>query len=579
MRFTRVAAAATSLLLLGAAVSLGSAGAAPTGVGTAGATTNVLDVALGSAGSLLHVQVLSDQSQSTIDAKTSATPLADSKLTAASVASSVVPALDLTLPASEAKQPGGSADVSQQSINLASPTIPGVNLTVPVDLGKALSGTVDLAHLTAAAAATNAKTTLTESLSNLGVAGGLLKANTVSSTSGSNATNSESDSSREVKVDAITVLDLGSLLEGLGIPLADLTASQIDDILAAAQVAIPGIDPGATLQSTIDAVQNEVNTLTTALTTNTGLVDGTTLTVSQVVDSVGLGGVIPSTTISGITGNAVSMTNQTIDAIQAGLADLLAHGLTALDSAPLLKVSGIDVGVTTKAADTAANSVADVKGTIGSVTVGTITLPGIDLIETAATINSALANVNTAVGNVLSKVAVPVNGTTLDLKDLVSVSVLQPTKSITTSNGYTVANAGITAVSASVKPPVDLASIVGAIVGQNTAGTSIGSVITGLSGTVPALDPAMTALQGVLGATTTALGGGAGIHLVQVLGTSEFKVNPAVAAPPGGTLARTGSNTVRMAALGLLLVALGLGLGAWFDMPVPAAVRRRLEFD
>jgi hypothetical protein len=579
MRFTRVAAAATSLLLVGASVSLGSAGAAPTGVGTAGATTNVLDVALGNAGALLHVKVLSDQSQSTIDSKTSSTPLADSKLTAASVASSVVPALNLSIPAGgfEAKQPGGAADVNQPSLDLANPSIAG--LIVPTSLGKALSGTVNLAHLTAAAAAGSAKSTLTESLTDLGVAGGLLGAHTVSSTSGSNAANTESDSTREVKVDAITVLDLGSLLEGLGIPLTDLTASQIDDILKAAQVAIPGIDPGATLQSTIDAVQNEVNTLTTALQTNTGLVDGTTLTVSQVVDSVGLGGIIPSTTISGITGNAVSMTNQTIDAIQAGLAALLANGLTALDSAPLLKISGVDVGVTTKAADTAANSVADVKGTIGSVTVGTITLPGIDLIQTAATINSALANVNNAVGNVLSKVAVPVNGTTLDLQNLVSVSVLQPTKSITTSNGYTVANAGITAVSATVKPPADLATIVNTIVGQNTAGTSIGSVITGLSGTVPALDPAMADLQGVLGATTTALGGGAGINVVQVLGNSEFKVNPSVATPTNGTLPKTGNESARLAALGLLLVALGLGLGAWFDMPMPAVVRRRFEFD
>jgi hypothetical protein len=105
MRFVRVAAAATSLLVIGAATSLGSAGAAANGVGTSTVSTSVLHVALGTSGSLLDVRLLGDDAQSTRDAKTAAAPTAFSKLTALHAGSSVLidpttsKSLDLTLSA------------------------------------------------------------------------------------------------------------------------------------------------------------------------------------------------------------------------------------------------------------------------------------------------------------------------------------------------------------------------------------------------------------------------------------------------------------------------------------------------
>ncbi|HEV7886317.1 MAG TPA: hypothetical protein VGO92_02085, partial [Acidimicrobiales bacterium] len=220
MRLTRVAAAATSLLLLGASSTVGFASAATTGLGTSKASTTVLDVALGNSGSLLHVRVLGDDSRSTTDKKTAAAPEAFSKLTAASATSAVMnnpvtsKPLDLTIDALESRQPGGQAEINQSTVDLAAP-----GLGVPVGVGNIISGKLNLAKLTSAVDTNGARASLTESLTGLGVAGGLLNANAVSSTSGADSATTSATGTRSAKVDAITVLDLGAILDGLDITL------------------------------------------------------------------------------------------------------------------------------------------------------------------------------------------------------------------------------------------------------------------------------------------------------------------------------------------------------------------------
>jgi hypothetical protein len=585
MRLTRVAAAATSLLLLGSVTSIGSAGAASTGVGTSKTSTTVLNVALGDAGSILNVKVLTDEAQSTIDSAANATPLAFSKLTAASVSSSKVSALNLGVPAPplEARQPGGSADVNSAAIDLADPAgLLGAGVAVPVALPTALSGTVSLAHLTASAAADSAKSSLANSLTNLGVAGGLLTASGVSETSASNAAAAAAETTREAKIDAVTVLDLGSLLEGLGIQLTDLTVSQVDALLAATQTAVSGLAANTTLADTLDAVQTEVNALAAQVAANTGsLLDAAG--VQGIVDGLGLDGVIDTTAVNdvaGVTTTVADQYNALIDTLRAGLADLLANALTALDATPLLKLDGVDIGVTTKAADTVANSLANVTAKVGGVNVGGIALPGLDLLQAAGALNSAVSTINSKISGALDSVQATVGANVISLKDLVTVTALKPTTSVTTANGYNVASAGVTALSAKITPPAQLADLVAAISGQDAAGTSIGKTITaattagGLAGSLPAMSGAMLDLQSVLGAANTALAQGATVDAVQVLGTSQYKA----AVAPGtttGSLPRTGGDAARLAALGFLLVALGLGFGRWFELPVPAVIRRR----
>jgi hypothetical protein len=566
MRFVRVAAGATALLVLGASSSIGSAGAVSTGFGTSKSSTTVLNVGLGTAGSLLNVRILGDDARSTTDAKTASAPEAFSRLTALQTSSGLVPALNIAVPSSpyESRQPGGTPEVSASSVDLSNPGTP-----VPAGFANAISGNLNLAKLTSAVDSAGARSAVTAVVTNAKLAGGLVSAQAVDSTLATEATSAKSTSTRSVNVDAVSVLDLGALLDGLDIKLSDLSVTQIDALLAALKGAIPGLDPAATLQSTIDAIQLKI----TDLTTNP-LVAGTAQTV---VDALQLGGVIPPGVVTGITGTAQQQTNALIDALQAALADVLENGLKALDDLVLLKLDGVKVSVSTKAADTLGNSAADVTGKIGAVHVGGITLPAIDLVQAADTINAAVKTVNDKIGAALDTIKAPVGRDIVSLKALVNVEVLKQTKSVSTIDGYNVAQAGITGVSATVTPPADLAAIVSAIKAQAAGPNSIAAAILAEGGAVPALSTGMGALESTLGSSVQAVQGGAGVQAVVVQGSSDFRqVATSTTTGTGNELPRTGGDSIRLAALGMLLVALGLGLVSWYRMPLPIRVRRRL---
>ena len=107
MRSTRLAAAATTLALVGAATSIGPAGAATSGVGTGRADTTVLGVQLGD-GSLLSAGLLTDDARSTTDAAVATPSQAYSKITGLTLGSSVS-ALNLgAIGSFESRTPGGS---------------------------------------------------------------------------------------------------------------------------------------------------------------------------------------------------------------------------------------------------------------------------------------------------------------------------------------------------------------------------------------------------------------------------------------------------------------------------------------
>lgn len=574
MRFVRVAAAATSLLVIGAASSLGSAGAATTGVGTSTVSTSVLHASLGDAGSLLDVRLLGDDAQSTLDSKTAAAPTAFSKLTALKATSTVLTDPTTTKPLNlspsdmESRQPGGQAEVNKTALDLANPGIP----VVP-GLGNIISGNLSLAKLTSAAEPTSAKSTLSGTLVDTSVAGALLTAESLASTLASTSTSTESTSTRSVNVGAITVLDLGALLDGLDINLNDLTPAEVSALLEILDVPIPNINPEDTLEEVIDEVQGQIDDLQAALLNNTGLINGTAGTV---VDTLGLGDVIPQDDIDAITGTASQQTQALIDTLQAALAEVIASALTTLDATSLLKLDGIDVSVTTKATDTLAGSAASVTGKIGAVSIGNIGLPSIDLVATAEQVNTAVTEINETLSETLSTITRTVTGGDVDLSDLVSIEVLKKTSSVSQADGYNKASAGITALTATITPPseLDLAALVTSI---KTTGVSAGDLITGLQGTVPQFDDTMGALEAMLGSGIQALQDGGAVTLVEVAGVSEFR---AITSGQTGTtpiLPATGASrgTTQLMALGLLLVAFGLGLGRWLEMPVPAWVRRR----
>jgi len=565
MRFVRVAAAATSLLLLGAVTSIGSAGAATTGVGTSKASTTVVGVALGENGALLDVRLLGDDAGSTVDSKSEAF----SKLTAVHATSTVVDGVDgnplnLSVGLVETRQPGGKAEETYSSVDLANPGVP-----VPAGLGDIISGNLNLAKLTSQADTAGAKSTLTGSLTNTKVAGALLDAQAVSSTLASSSTATEATSTRSVDVDAITVLDLGAVLDGLNIHLTDLTPEIVSDLLEGLDVTLPGLDADATLDETVTAVNQKLEEIQGLINSSVGIADGTAGTI---IDDLGLGEVIPQSEVDAITGTAVEQANLLYDTLQSTLGELLATALTTLDQTSLLKLEGVDVSVTTKAADTLDNSSAEVTGKIGAVTVGNLSLPAIDLLETADVVNGKIDEVNETVNGVLSLVT---DGA-VDLSGLVDVEVLQRSRSVETVDGYNVAKAGLTGLTATITPPAELDALIDAIQQHTVDGESVSALLDGYGVDVPELSLAMTELEATLGAGIEALQDGATVNVVQVLGESHFR--PQVGTPGTGTndpLAETGANSGRVAAVGFLLVAFGLGLSRWFRMPAPAWVRRR----
>lgn len=539
-KLRRSAAAGLAIAVTGAVAGMGTAGAAGSGVGTAATTTSILSVQLGANGSLLNARILADDGRATIDPKVAASE-AYSRLSAIDVTSAAVPALNRSAPIVESRTPGGQPSVSTAEIDLSAPY---AGVTIPVSLVK---GNIAPATLSSAVDGTSAASSLKASLANVDAAGGLLSVSSVESVLGTNSGQATSTSERSVKVGAVTVVDLGSLLAGLGIDLNDLPVDTVTALLGQLDTTVAG-KTGAEVNAQVDAVQAQVDALTAALASGSPVDPAA---VDGIVDTLGLGTVVDSTGISGIA-DATARTNALIDQLQSAVGSLLGASLTALDTAPLVSLDGAEVSVKTIGASTAGDSVASVTGRIGNLRVGGVTIPGTDLLATARTVNDVTTEVNTKVSNVLKTV-------NPGLGDVVSIKVLEQTKSVTTEGGYNKARAGITAVSATVKVPADLAAVVAQVEG---ATGDIDDALTSAGVPVPPVATAMAALRGTLGGSVDALSQGAVIRVAEVLGAADFtpSTNTTTAAPadPDSTLPRTGGSGPLMA-IGAFLAALALG--------------------
>src|SRR5207237_2113309 len=134
----------------------------------------------------------------------------------------------------------------------------------------------------------------------------------------------------------------------------------------------------------------------------------------------------PTSTINGLLppGTPLPATPTVGDAVTSitnQLKALLPTAVTDLANAPLLQVKDLVVGITTKAADTVANSTADIKASLGSVQVGNLNVPGVDLA-------ALLSNAQTTVNGVLNTVGLGSN--------LVTVKALDQAKSVASDKGY-----------------------------------------------------------------------------------------------------------------------------------------------
>lgn len=522
MRFKRPVCAALTTAVLAASALTGPASAQAAGVGTSLTSTRVLTAQLGG-GELLDLLLLGDEARSTTDPAVAA-PEAYSRLTALKASTSIVPGspINITQGVHEAKSTGPS-EVAITGSQLAVPVL-------PAELAPVLSGTVNPGMLTATLTDGVAAASLNAELTKINAVGGLVSLDSLKSSMGANSAGSAADAVRGASVSGLKVLDLGALLSGIGLPLGELTPAQIvaliDGLAATAGLPLPNgadtlTEAVASLNAAIDDLQAAVATTPQTTSEVTSAIDSTT---DALLGTVGLTSPVSSTvTVEAI----VVIVNDLVDELQALIDQLLAEGLAALDNLSLLRLEGVEVGVATKAVESVEASSATVTGKVGKVFVGGIALPGIDLLAPAANINANVAAINDKIGDVLSLVDP-------GLADLVSVSVLDKATSVSSADGYTRSRAGVTAASATITPPANLAALVKAITDQ----VGVAQALAGSTVDVPVVSSAMKDLGSVLKASTSVLTSPSKVQVAQVLSASDFaRAGGPVGAP---MLPRTG---------------------------------------
>jgi hypothetical protein len=534
----KVAAAAVTLSLL-TVIAAGPATAASSGIGTAQASTTVLGVKLGGSTNLLDLSAITDAGRSTIDKQVTANPEAFSNLTALSIGSGVLPAINGAVPAPplEARQPNGQGSANGLAVDL------GTTLGHP----EIVSGTVSPASLTADLTQ-GAHSSVDVSLANLSLAGGLINAQSVASKLGTGAAADASSATRTVNIGAVSVLDLGALLKGLGINLADLPVQSVSGLVDTLSVTLPGglLPDGKTVMDAQTALDSAISAVQTAITNGAGTdtVDTLTTTLGGLLNPVGV--TVPS---------ATDTLNTALANLKSALDNLLTGSLTALDNLSLLQLDGANVTINTKAVEKLTDSAATITAGVGDISVGGIVLQGVNLATAAQDISDTVGVVN-------DKLSLALGSISPDLANLVKVSLFSPiTKTVTADNGYNRARAGITVLSASVTPPATLAAIVSTITNSQN---SIADVIAANGGEVPVpLTSVMETLNRTLSQGGAALAGGAVVTVGSVLSASDYAVPAGTGTP---TLAHTGGN-MTLAILGLLFAMLAIGMRRWLSSP------------
>jgi LPXTG-motif cell wall-anchored protein len=540
-----VAAAATVIALIAAFASVGQANAAEKGVGTTETATSLVDVALGSVSNpLLHLRILGDDAKATIDPKVGTTS-AFSQLFALKLTSSLLPAAlkDLTVPspAFESRSPGGTSNFTGPVINLAN--------AVPVLGGAVASGSVAPVNLTSSAGTGLAKSGLSADLANIGLLGGLLNVQSVKSTMGSLAGIDTADGSRLLDVSAISVLNLGALLKGLGIDITNLPVTAVSSILSTLNIPVAGLPTGQTLGGLTSTLNNTINGLKAQI-----LSGSSTFGQLPVV-----GGLIPTLNGLGlpVAGGAVAIPdvtnlNTVLTQVQTLLTGLLGTAMNAINDLSLLTLNGLKVGTTTKAVSSTKDSKADVIGTLGGVKIGGLdVLNGVDLSSALATVTNLVNSIQGTLSGVLGAISP-------DLANLLSIKFFDKAANngVTSSGGYTRSLAGISGLAVGITPPANLAGVIGALnavpgIGDLFAANSTAGlpVLGGLMGTLGTNLPSVGNVVG-------ALAGGATIKVASVTTGSNFAApgSTAAAAAPVSQLPRTGANTTVFLLIGMLMV-------------------------
>ena len=495
---------------------------APIGVGTAGGLGNVLSVDLGS---ILKLSLVNELSNTTIDPATG-NPLALSQLQLLNLQSATLPNLDgLSVPLVETRTSGAEDRKDTALLDLGS-------LGLPANL---LTGAVSPATLASVVGGDGALSSLTTSLDNIAVLGGVLTTDAAAALLGSAATPTTSDATRGLSINQLSALDLGGLLQLLGIPLDQLPLTAVTDLVS--QLGIP-------LATINQATGLNLGSLTDL--TNLGSVLSTPAQLCDVANQLLLG-----LLGAACTNNLVTNLGNTQTAIQ-GLLDLV--GGTAL-----LDVQGIQIGQKAVAADTLANSSAITTGSIGNIRLAGVDLGAIDLNATLDQITALATQITTTINGLLGAIDP-------GLANLIDIKLFDRLANVAQDGSYTTAQSAITALQVGINPPdvcailgrLDVAGTVNGLLTQLGAGavtvpTQVTDLLTSLTSQVPC---------GQAQTLTAAITQPLTVKALSVSGAANFVMPVAPAAPAvpqTPVLPRTGGESNMFLLLGASMVIIAIG--------------------
>jgi len=517
----RLATSAVAVTLTTMAASAPAGAAETKGIGTASVSTTILDAKLGN---LLGIQLLNDSARSTTDPKVGTTE-AFAQVTQLKV-TSIIPSLNKTVGYFEAKTPGGNPTATGTLLDLGT--------ILPASIGTGSIEPINLSTVTAPSAASAMSSRVTD----LGFLAGLLNVGVVQSTNRTGSGGALADATRDLSVDAITVLRLGALLKALGIDLALLPLSVINGLVASLGLPIAGLPAGTDLATFVSGLSSSI----------TALVDQQAATVGSTVTGT-LTGLLGSNVVTELAITANTTTQAALAAVRATLDGLLQTVLDALDDAALVRVNALELATVAKAAGTVSGSLATATGKVGAVQIGNlVSVPGVDLLATTAQINAATGQINTALNGVLGP---------LGLGNLVSVRLFDKQTGVAQVDGYVKSVASITGLALRVTPPAALTQVVNTLLASGAPVTSLLSVGTAVPVVGAELAPLVAALGSPAGGV---LAQGLSVDVARIASAADHVVpagqisvdTPASQTPT--SLPKTGSES-----LPLLLGAAALG--------------------
>ena len=498
---------------------------APIGVGTASGTGNVLSVDLGS---ILKLSLVNELSNTTID-PASGNPLALSQLQLLKLQSSLLPNLDgLTVPLVETRTSGAEDRKDTALLDLGS-------LGLPANL---LTGAVSPATLASIVGGDGALSSLTTSLDNIAVLGGVLKTDAAAALLGSAAAPSASNATRGLSINQLTALDVGGLLQLLGIPLDQLPLTAVTDLVGSLGIPLATINQATGLN---------LGSLTDLSTVLSGLPATIATVTGQVCNP--LDPVLVLLNIS--CPQTVAPLTTTLQTAIQGLLDLV--GGTAL-----LDVQGIQIGQQALAADTLANSSAITTGSIGNIRLAGVDLGAIDLNATLDQITALATQITTTVNGLLGAIDP-------ELANLIDIKLFDRLANVAQDGSYTTAQSAITALQVAINPP-DVCAILGRLgagsvngllaglgAGAVTVPTQVTDLLTSLTSQVPCGEA-----QTLTAAITQRLT----VKALSVGGAANFVMPVAPAAPAvpqTPVLPRTGGESNMFLLLGASMVIIAIG--------------------